>query len=57
VLNRSFTIVNSLFPRIFALPESKILSRAKASDCAIKLFSISGPLEAVFYLIKGIYVY
>jgi len=31
VLNRSFTAVNSLSARIFALPENKIISPAKAS--------------------------
>jgi len=32
MLNRSFTPVNSLFARVFAFPESKIISRAKVSD-------------------------
>jgi|GEM_PF-6056767 len=31
VLNRSFTTVNSLFARVFALPGTKIISRAKVS--------------------------
>jgi hypothetical protein len=30
VLNRSFTTVNSLFARIFALPKNKIIFRAAA---------------------------